>query len=296
MLNKSPIFVNGFQRGGTNILMNLIVSHPDICMLGGETQVVFYGRRRETFKKWFPRLLSSPILISTNPYIFWPYRYEKRKMIPQFLMPYIDFLFYTSKIFAPRNRIRDENTQNTLNEIHRSRLLCKNVNGVTLATPIFHKMYPDAAFIGLVRNGLALCESFIRRGWTAERVGEMYQIVCNQIIEDSNELKNYKLIYFEDIVQHPMETLQEVYDFLGLEIEQVSKFRLQSKRVMSKEGERGYVFGGKQDRETHWFKFDSLENYLQKDVNENQIALLTPHDKEVFLQYARSSMEELGYI
>jgi hypothetical protein len=296
MLNKSPIFVNGFQRGGTNILMNLIVSHPDICMLGGETHIVFYGRSRGLFQKLIPGLKSLPILVSTKQHTFWLNRFETRKIVPRYIMPYIDFLFYTSKMFAPRNRIRDEETRNSLKDIHRSRLLCKNVNGVTLATPIFNEMYPDATFFGLVRNGLALCEGFVRRGWTAERTGRMYQIVCQQMLGDANRLKNYKLIYFEDMVQSPAETIREIYEFAGLSILQVSKFRLQSKQVMRKEGRRGYVFGGERDRETHWFKLESLENHLSKDVNENQIAQLTQKDKDTFLQYARSSMEQLGYI
>lgn len=296
MLNKSPVFVNGFQRGGTNILMNLIASHPDICMLGGETQVVFYGRRREALKRWIPRVISLPILVTTRQHIFWPYRFERRKMVPRYIMPYIDFLLYTSKMFAPRNKVRDGDTRNTLKDIHHSRLLCKNVNGVTLATPIFNEMYPDATFIGLVRNGLALCEGFVRRGWSAERTGRMYQIVCQQMLEDASKLKRYKLIHFEDMIQKPVETLRDIYEFSGLAIEQVSKFRLQSKQVMSKDGKRGYVFGGKQDRETYWFKLESLENHLSKDVNENQIARLAPSDKETFLHYARSSMEQLGYI
>jgi hypothetical protein len=35
MLNKKPIIVNGFGRGGTSILMNLLLSHPVVAMPSG---------------------------------------------------------------------------------------------------------------------------------------------------------------------------------------------------------------------------------------------------------------------
>jgi hypothetical protein len=47
MKNESPVFVCGFERGGTNILMNLLLSHPSLCKPTGETAQVFRGRRGE---------------------------------------------------------------------------------------------------------------------------------------------------------------------------------------------------------------------------------------------------------
>ncbi len=277
-------------------MMNLIASHPDICMLGGETQVVFYGRNRESVKKWIPRLISLPILIGARQHVFWPYRFEKREKVPHLLMPYIDFLLYTSKMFAPRNKIRENGIRNSLREIHTSRLLCKNVNGVSMSTPIFAEIYPDATFFGLIRNGLAVCEGFIRRGWTAKQIGKMYQTVSQQMIDDSNRLGSYKIIYFEDMIQKPIETIRNLYEFAGLEIDRVTKFRLQAKKVMSKEGKRNYTFGGGQDRETNWFELEELENFFRKDVNDNQIARLDAGDRDIFLEYAGDSMKQFGYI
>ena len=46
MLNKRPIFIIGFARGGTNIILNLLRSHPDVCSPRGETDQVFRGKGR----------------------------------------------------------------------------------------------------------------------------------------------------------------------------------------------------------------------------------------------------------
>ena len=43
-------------------------------------------------------------------------------------------------------------------------MLSKNGTGTVFATDLLAKMYPDATFIALIRNGLAICEGFTRRG------------------------------------------------------------------------------------------------------------------------------------
>lgn len=296
MFNKAPIFVNGFQRGGTNILMNLIVSHPEVCMLGGETQVVFYGHGRQPIKKWGARILSIPILFSTWQHTFWPYRFYERKKINIWILKYIDLIFYWSKIMAPRNRFKYDGTRNTIPEIANARLLCKNVNGVVLASHIFADMYPDATMIGLVRNGLAICEGFLRRGWTAERVGKMYEKICQQMIHDANKMENYQLIYFEDIILDPVQCVNRIYNYIDLDIKLVQKFKMQAKKSTNKDGSRSYTFGGTYDRETHWYPIEEISNQFRKDVNENQIARLSYENKKIFLKHAGKSMEQLGYL
>ncbi len=296
MINKAPIFVNGFTRGGTNLLMNLIVSHPDVCMLGGEMHVVFYGRDRDNIRKWGHRLLYLPILFTTRQHFFWPYRLYNRNKIPRLLMHYIDFLLYCSKVLAPRNRIRGQATTNTIRQIVESRLVSKNVNGVVLTTPLFAEMYPDAIFIGLVRNGLALAEGFIRRGWTAERIGKMYEIICQQMIKDEKNNDNYFLVRFEDLIEDPVKEIANIYSCMGLDIKKVSKYRLQAKKSMTSNGTRDYSFGGETDREIKWFKPTDLHKGIRRDVNQNQIARLEDREKFTFLRLASKSMSDLNYI
>lgn len=296
MLNKAPIFVNGLQRGGTNILMNLIVTHPHVCMLADETQVVFYGRNREPIKKWIARVLSVPIVFSTGQHTFWPYRLYDRNKIPKWLYSYIDFLFFCSKIISRRNRYKDELTKYSINEITNSRLVCKNINGVVLASNIFADMYPDAIHIGLVRNGLAVCEGFMRRGWSAERIGKMYEKVSQRMILDANNMENYFLVHFEDMISDPINFINKLYTLTNLDKNLVTKIALQAKKSTNSNGIRTYKFGGNNDRETHWYPIENIESRFRKDVNDNQIARISEEDKNIFLEHAGRSMAQLGYI
>lgn len=294
MLNKAPIFVNGFQRGGTTILMNLVSSHPRVRILGPEVHQVFYGRETESLKKLVRLFFYAPVFITARRHIFWPYRLYERGPLPYPMARYIDLLFYVHKISSRNKHYRNGSTKSLFGEKARARMACKCVNGVVLATPIFARMYPDATFIALVRNGLAICEGFMRRGWSAERIGRTYQIVCECMIHDASHLENYYIVRFEDLLNDPVSTLNKVYEYAGLDINETKKFKLRAKKSMDRQGRRSTTFG--QEKEIQWCRLEDIRNHLRQDVNENQIARLGEGDKAEFLQYAQASMSHFGYL
>lgn len=286
MRNKAPIFINGFQRGGTNLLFNLIGSHPQVVLLNSETHEVFYGRNYEPVKKWLHRALYLPILIGTRQHTFWPYRLYERRPLSKFLMRYADMLLYTN---------REKEGEMPVKGGQDPHLLCKNVNAVALTSHILAEMYPQAAFIGLVRNGLALCEGFMRRGWPPEKFGAFYTTICERMIRDAEQMPHYHLVTFEEMIADPLSFIRKVYVLLGLDANLVTRLRLQSRRSMNKTGKHEYTFGSR-DRQVHWFAIDEVEQQIRKDVNENQIARLSEADKEAFLSEARDTMQKLGYL
>jgi hypothetical protein len=295
MLNKRPIFVNGFQRGGTNILMQLITSHPQVRVLGGEMHEIFYGRGSQPIQKWLRRLTCTPVLVSTRQHTFWPYRYYERRALPTAVGHYIDLLFYFHKLIAYNPRYDNGRSHPTWADKSKTRMACKCVNGVVLATPLLEEVYPDATFVALVRNGLALCEGFMRRGWSAERFGRMYQTVCDQMLSDAPKIENYHIIRFEELMAEPIATVRQLYGMAGLDVQATEKFKLQSKKLMGRDGQRGYNFGNK-EKELVYVTLDELGSYLRKDVNDNQIARLAEADKTAFLREAEAAMHAFGYL
>jgi len=274
--------------------VNLVASHPAVCQLSAETHVVFYGRDRQPLKKWFHRAAYAPIALAARQHIFWPYRLHPRNPLPGPVAAYVDLLFFLSKLSAPQNRMANPSRRKSLSEVARSRLLGKNVNGVVLASRVFGAMYPDATFIALVRNGFALCEGFVRRGWTAERFGQMYQAVCQRMLEDADQLSRYHIVHFEDLLSSPATVIDEIYERAGLDPRAVARYQLQAKESMGTDGRRAFLFGSR-DRERHWFTRDELADCFRTDIDENQIARLSPRDKDVFLREAETSMRQLGY-
>lgn len=295
MLNERPIFVNGFQRGGTNILMRLISSHPEVRILGAEIHELFYGRERERVKKWMRRLAAAPVLLATRRHTFWPYRYHRREPLPRPVACYVDLLFYAYKQVADNPEFSPADVSSSWRQRGNARMVCKCVNGVSLATPIFADMYPDATFVGLLRNGLALCEGFMRRGWSPGRFGRLYRQLAGQMLTDAGQRPNYHLIRFENLVTNPAATVRRVYALADLELPAVPKFKLQAKKSMQRDGTRTLTFG-QREKGLIWCELEELRQHLRPDVNDNQIARLSAADRDAFLEEAGPIMERLGYL
>lgn len=299
MLNKNPIFINGFQRGGTTLLVNLLASHPDVCELDCETHELFYSQDTHPLRKWLTRLfyfpLWGPIWISARQHIFLTIDLSNRPRIPKLMMSYIDLLFYWRKLNNSLNQYKFEEIKYVPQELKNSRFLSKNVNGVVMATDVLSQMYHNATFIALVRNGLALCESFIYRGYTAEACGIMYEKICQKMIHDRSNINNYYIVRFEDMVDDPISFTKLVYKYADLDFNLVNKFRLKARKFMDKDGNRKCKIVDTPDTWL-WVNHSEIEEFFQQSVNENQINRLSKQDKDIFLKHAGKSMEYFGYI
>lgn len=300
MLNQGPIIVNGFTRGGTNILMNFLLSHPGVCMPTGETHKVFKGRALgESLWRIIQKRLcyDLPIRAAVRQDMFHPLLFEPRKKVPVWVQRFIDRILYSEKLRARHeghNRYKSEGVQYTCEEIAESRLLCKNVNGVIYTTDMFREMYPDAVFFGLVRNGLAVCEGHVRRGRTAEEFGHMYKRLVTRMLEDAARLEYYHIVRFEDMISDPLRLLDKIYQLAGLSVNELQKVRLQLKPTVDRRGHHGLAGG--YDRQVIWYDVDDLHSHFRPEVDENQVSQLAPGDREAFLRIAQVTMEHLGYL
>jgi hypothetical protein len=299
VLNQGPIFINGLSRGGTNILMNLLLSHPEVCMPTGETHKVFKGRARgdSTWRLIQKRLCYDlPVRVAMRQDIFHPLLLHPRKRAPNWVQRFVDRILYREKLRArheSHNRYKSEGVEYTREEIADSRLLCKNVNGLIYTADMFREMYPDAVFLGIVRNGLAVCEGHVRRGRTADEFARMYSQLVTRMVEDAARWEDYHVIRFEDMISHPVSLLHKIYRLAGLDVEKVQKVRLQLKATVDRQGRHGLAGG--YDRQVVWYDLDDLASHFRPDVNENQIRQLSPQAREAFLRIAQVSMERLGY-
>ena len=296
MRNRAPIFINGFNRGGTNLLQFIIAAHPEVCLLGSETHELFYGKSSEPFRKWFDRLWGLPVVLSSRQHMFYVRNFDERNRIPPIIATYIDWLFFQSKTNSIMNRVKDaQGTKYTREEVKNARLLCKNTNGVVFTSQELQRVYPDAIFISLVRNGLALCDSYIRRGSSAKEFGQIYEWISQKMISDETSLRNYYIVRFEDLLNDPISFVKDVYIKAGLDLTQVGKFGLKAKTSIDKDGVRKLMFGSFAG-ERVWVPLERLGDHIRKDVDKNQIDRLRPEEIREFLKYANNSMKYFGYL
>ncbi|MCA9215876.1 MAG: sulfotransferase [Planctomycetales bacterium] len=299
MRNSSPIFVNGFSRGGSTILTNLLASHPEVCLIG-ETHHAFKGHSI-TDSVWgiVRKCLyhDAPILAGQCQDFFSPRLIAERKPLSRWAKSRVDQILYAEKFRSQHptfNQFKAPDQEFDAEEIEASRLLGMNIDGIVFANDAFVDMYPEATFYGVVRNGLAVCEGHVRRGQSPREVGERYQKLVDKMCDDAHQLARYEIFRFEDILNQPIETLNRVFLHAGLEISKLDKIRVHTRRVMDAHGNHR-LRKGKYEWELAWISLDQLEDYLDRNVDANQAKLLSYSDRNEFLRYAGAAMERLGY-
>src|SRR5690554_6419900 len=100
MLNKKPVIVNGYGRGGTNILMNLLLSHSDLVMPTGEMNKVIKGGAlgEGVIKKIYKKILYDfPLRAMCRGDYFNRFALTERSELSNIAQKYIDYIFWIEK-------------------------------------------------------------------------------------------------------------------------------------------------------------------------------------------------------
>jgi len=138
---------------------------------------------------------------------------------------------------------------------------------------IFAQMYPDATFVALVRDGLALLEGHLRRGWSVKLFAEIFVSVMCKIEADSQTYRDrYYVFRYEDMVTNPIAFLTRLYEAVGLDVGDLcGKVRLKVKRHFQEDGQwtADRVPGQK-----YWFTFEEMTEQLNPAVDRYQITRL----------------------
>lgn len=300
MRNKRPIFIVSFAYGGSNILLNLLRSHPEVCSPRGELNEVFKGKLEEPVTTRIAKNLRYlPVVLAEGGDIFGFNNWNDRKPFKKSSQKRIDDIFFKEKLWArdeTQNLYKTENVKYTDKEIAESRLLNKNLDGLIFVSRELAKMYPDAVFFGLVRNGFAVCEGHLRRGYDFETIARNYGRGVQRMIEDSKVIPNYHMIRYEDILEKPQEMLREIYRLAGLETAALNgKVRLQVKKVITKDGKHETVDNMKW-KEVVWLGVDEFQRQFRGDSNDNQIKRLTEEQKNIIIKYSGDSLRQFGYL
>ena len=293
MLNKKPIILNCFSRGGSNIIWNYFISHPLVCHPIEETLQIFNINWKS------PRFVGYKALILAGQHLFDQWKLNERLSINKKTKEYIDISLFQKKLNTYSDdymKYKYENEEYSLDEVKNSRLVIKNNNGLIFCSNIFYEMYPGAVFIGLVRHPVALYESHRRRktpvSTTIEAFVEYYQKMIQKMLDDQDRFENYHIIKFEKLLADPMESIKKLYLWADLDYSQLKKVRLKAKEYMHDDGvsktsyETGYHY---------WLTKEELNFFLDPNVNRNQRNLILEEDVKKISFYLKDSMKKLNY-
>lgn len=291
MLNKKPIIIVSLSRGGSSVILNILRSHPDVCSPRGETHEVFAGKNSESYRTRAAKILAYlPVVLLQREHIWSMRNYRPRRPLSARSAKIIDRILYEDKLLATddtQNRFRKRGVEYTQDEIRAARLLCKNVDALAFVTPLLAGIYPDAVFLGLVRNGLASCEGHVRRGKSAAEYGRLYSQVCGRIADDEERMRNFHLLRYETLTSDVLAAASDLYELSNLDSSRVSEFRL----VVGDNGRTG----GEAER-LAWYTPAEFSSIITPSLDEEQSNKLSTRDRDAFLREAGSAMERLGYI
>ncbi len=82
------------------------------------------------------------------------------------------------------------------------------------------KVFPNSYFIGVVRNAYAVTEGIRRKGKkSVERGAHHWNLVNKIMVNDAKLVDNFITIRYEDVVEKPQESLHNIANFIGLDID-----------------------------------------------------------------------------
>jgi hypothetical protein len=294
MKNKAPIILNCFSRGGSNILWNVLLSHPEVCSPIEETLQIF------RFDWRAPRAAGLQAAWLSGQWNFFDqWNFQARKPISKRAQSFIDETLHQWKLKTLQDdemRWKSKEEIYTRTEVESARLVIKNNNGIIFLSERFLEMYPDAAFLGLVRDPVPLYESHKRHktpvSASPKTFAAFYGKIVRKMQADENRWKQYKIFHFEDLLREPVKITQQVYAHTGLELSKIPQMRFKAKPHMQANGSHATHL---QEGKHYWFNFDEVAQILEPEVNQYQSSKLEAHEKEEVQKLTRKIREELGY-
>lgn len=280
-LSGRVVILNGMQRGGTNIVWNLLQSHPALVSPVYETgQVIFplwMGRGR------LGRLARTG------------FRLAVRARIPAALAQ-VDAALHRYKLCTLEhedNRYKSPCEIYRRSEIEASVLVTKSLGDDVVLTPALADYFPDSRCISVVRNGLAVAEGWIRRGATPGHAAAAYVRFTREVFCQERVLPRHLVVKFEDCLADPVGQLQRMCRFIGVDSAEIGKIRLKAKSVVDAAGNHRTAFG--EEGRKIWIDAAEVRSYLDSSVTENQVRRLPGEVRDEVVAIAGDAMRHLGY-
>lgn len=293
MPDQGPIFILGMQRGGTNQVLNALRSHPDTIWPDGEFHEVLRPRSSkslaglQSWASYLPLLLrKGDVLSPRKP----PATLDAkgRAWIAAALrrattQNAAEVARYKAALadhgYAPAGRPLGQ------------RMVVKLVNyNVGLAVDLA-KAFPDARFVGLMRDPFGICESMMARGDAPEKILPLYKYVGETLLDLEAKGLPVKTIRLEDMVVDFKKEMQDVYAACDLDLAEITGICLQSKERITDDA--GNVTGTRKIDTFH--PLETVNAHMRRDVNKQAMETLAPEIITQIGTSCRPIMDRFGY-
>lgn len=282
MKNKKIILITGMSRGGTNIVWNIVQSHPQVISTERELTAAILDANRLKMRNFLALSLSNPL-----------FRLPPFKSL---IAAWLDKLFFERKLRALNDvysRQKYEGIIYEAEEVENAVLCLKAPNRDMYLADLLQAIYPEVYVINVIRNGYAICDSWKRRGVSVERSGYLYDHYTRSMLAMEKRLPNVKLWKFEDVLADPFGKAEEFFAFAKLDPLTIPKLRVKAKAIVNESGEVKSPHGGVGGK--NWYDRETIKQVIVPHQSTLQAGRLSLEDRQTFERYAASIMRELGY-
>lgn len=206
---KKAIIINSLPRSGSNIIWNIIGSSPDVQMTLEE-----FHNLSNLDKNLLVRLLMRLSVISGNIPLMTTYLRES--------------------LHKSTERAKQQNTQKwnerSLDSSKAEYMCFKVMGGDNRFNDIISKCFDTVQFVYIIRDPEAICDSYYRRGINARFAAKMYGKTLNRMHKSHQKNPKNIWINFEDLAQQPTQTIQSLYQKLGISPPPDKKYLYKTKK------------------------------------------------------------------
>lgn len=275
---QKAIIINSMGRSGSNLLWNLLQSSPDVVSPGKEFHELFgvTGWRRKLWRWTSASASHLPV--------------AKGRLQQKIRQKLVEEKVH--RAMNSEDRFKSPQTEYTAQEAEAATICFKIMGDDLVLNDAVARSFDAACFIGLVRNGFALCEGNMRRGTTPERIGRDYHRFVSRLLAFSKHCDNFTLVRFEDMLANPAETATKLYQSCGVRPPLTGEFRLKVKTTVT--GQE-HTVGAEKVNTKVWVSEDDLPSFFDAGINASQIYGVSQDDGRRFLSQAAQAMTALGY-
>ena len=280
MKNKNVILISGFSRGGTNILWNLICSHPGIQTTGVElNEILGPGATDITYiEKIILEIFAIPGFFAPN----WLHQYVHSRVIlkakehsesgwGKWKSP--------DKVYSDSDFNQIAVCTKSVNSWSRGWFFSLLKRNLSLKyTSILRGTYKSMPTIYLIRDPEAQCNGWMRRGCTPSGAGKWYRKIIQLMLLDYQKRPDEVIfVHFEDVLSNPLGIYKMVSQFINLPKYELNEFHLKSKKILRNNGAHNTQRGNEGDM--IWVSRDDIGNFLDAGIDKRQRNMLNESDR-----------------
>ena len=300
MTTRGPIFILGLQRGGTNQPLNILRSHPATYWPQGEFHEPFRPRRGEPRRKpWSSAvryLRYAPIWATRGDVLNLdaPLRHPRplRGLAGRALRAGLAASSRANRgmVAIYKNTLRERGF--LLDDMPPDRMVVKVMNYNVGLVPDLLELYPDARFVGVIRDGRGVCEGQMARAADVEQATALYNQFGRWLMEYEAAGLPIRTWRFEDLLADPWTASLEMYQFCDLDPERTLGVLLQDKhRIMNA---RDRITGiAKHDQ---LYLFSEMARHMRADCNATSLARLSPENRAAIDSHCEDVLRHFGYL